>query len=340
VIIDLERFVAAERTYWKKLEELVDKLEDDPGFKMDLEQLKEFHYLYDRTSAGLGKVSTFASEPELRRYLESLVARAYGEIHEIREKPHRLQPARWFLVSFPQTVRRHAGALWLSVGLMLAGALFGGLALALDSGAKPIIIPPQFAHLYGDPSERVAFEERQGRREDGAMHTTFSSTLIANNTRVSILAMAMGITWGAGTILILFYNGIILGAVAGDYALAGEIKFLLGWLLPHGSIEIPAILIAGQAGLVLGGAVIGWGTRDPMRLRLRKVTPDLVTLIFGVAILLVWAGLVEAFLSQYHEPVISYSTKIAFGTLELAVLALFLWKAGTPSERRTPPPHV
>ena len=49
----------------------------------------------------------------------------------------------------------------------------------------------------------------------------------------------------------LFYNGVILGAVAVDYVRAGETKFLLGWLMPHGVIEIPAILIAGQAGFML-----------------------------------------------------------------------------------------
>jgi hypothetical protein len=52
----------------------------------------------------------------------------------------------------------------------------------------------------------------------------------------------------------------------------------------------------------------------------------------GVAVLLVWAGLVEAFLSQYHEPVIPYSVKICFGLVELALLILFLSKAGTAAE--------
>jgi len=131
-------------------------------------------------------------------------------------------------------------------------------------------------------------------------------------------------TWGVGTIAMLFYNGVILGAVVGDYALAGQWKFLLGWLLPHGSFEIPAILIAGQGGLVLGGALIGWGRRTALTTRLRQISRDLVTLILGVGVLLVWAGIVEAFLSQYHEPVLPYWAKITFGAVELCLLALFL----------------
>src|SRR2546426_11363809 len=141
-------------------------------------------------------------------------------------------------------------------------------------------------------------------------------------------------TWGVGTIIMLFYNGVILGAVAADYLLAGQTKFLAGWLLPHGSFEIPAILIAGQAGLILGGALIGWGKRTALRSRLRNVSRDLVTLILGVGILLVWAGFVEAFLSQYHEPVVPYELKIAFGIVELILLSLFLARSG--AERGSP----
>ena len=158
--------------------------------------------------------------------------------------------------------------------------------------------------------------------------------LMTHNTKVSIFTLTLGSTWAVGTIIMLFYNGVILGAVAVDYVLAGQTKFLAGWLLPHGSFEIPAILIAGQGGLILGRAMIGWGGRASLKTRLRAISKDLVTLIFGVAVLLIWAGIVESFLSQYHEPVIPYSVKISFGLVELALLAWLLAKSGSsPSGR-------
>jgi uncharacterized membrane protein SpoIIM required for sporulation len=109
-----------------------------------------------------------------------------------------------------------------------------------------------------------------------------------NNITVSIRAMAFGMTWGIGTIVLLFYNGVIVGLVGADYIQAGQTPFLLGWLLPHGSFEIPAVIIAGQAGLVLGGALLGRGDRAPLAVRLRSVAPDIATLIGGVAVMLVW----------------------------------------------------
>ena len=122
---------------------------------------------------------------------------------------------------------------------------------------------------------------------------------------------------------------VILGALAFDYIHAGQTEFLLGWLMPHGVIEIPAILIAGQAGLVLAGALVGWGKRISLATRLREVAGDLMTLIFGVGLLLIWAGFIESFLSQYHEPVIPYAVKIAFGCVELLLLCLYLSRAGS-----------
>jgi len=333
VIIDLHKFLTTERPHWIELEQILAKLESEPNWRMDLAQLKHFHYLYERTSADLGKIVTFASEPETRHYLESLVARAYGEIHESRDKAARWQPFQWFFQVFPQTFRRHIRAFWLSLAITLGGCLFGGLALALDPDSKPVLMP--FSHLLGDPSERVKREEQSTHDHLAGERGGFSAFLMTHNTQVSIFLLALGATWGAGTILLLFYNGVILGAVSVDYILAGQTKFLAGWLLPHGAFEIPAILIAGQGGLILGGALIGWGRSTSLTNRLRAVAPDLVTLMFGVAIMLIWAGLVESFLSQYHEPILPYSFKIVFGLIELALLSMLLGKSGRSTQRLT-----
>ncbi|HUS36145.1 MAG TPA: stage II sporulation protein M, partial [Verrucomicrobiae bacterium] len=151
---------------------------------------------------------------------------------------------------------------------------------------------------------------------------------------VSVLTLSLGMTYGVGTIISLFYNGIILGAVSWDYIMDGQTAFLLGWLLPHGVIEIPAILIAGQAGMLLASALIGWGRRATVRQRLREISNDLLTLIGGVALLLVWAGIVEAFLSQRHEPEIPYIIKILFGVVELVMLCVFLSRSGRARETK------
>jgi len=332
VIVDLQRFVQSERVTWTELERRLDQLEASSAQRMTIGELQRFHLLYERTAADLARLNTFSAEPETRRYLETLIARAYGEIHETREKRRRLRPVRWFFQTLPQTFRKHVRAFYLSVAITIVGAMFGGFAIAFDPSSKAVLMP--FPHLLQDPAKRVAEEERlrggAGSPADrlSGRKSSFSAQLMTHNTHVSIFTMALGVSYGVGTTVVLFSNGIMVGAIAVDYVRAGQTKFLLGWLLPHGVIEIPAILIAGQAGLILALAMIGWGRRVPLSMRLREVSNDLVTLIFGVACLLVWAGFIEAFLSQYHEPVIPYELKIGFGLVELTLLVLFLSRSG------------
>ncbi len=330
MIIDLTKFISVEEPFWRELEEILKKLEERQDLSMNLEQTERFHYLYERAASDLARLGTFASEPETRRYLESLVGRAYGEIHESRQKSKRFNPFTWFLVTFPQTFRRHFRAFALSAAITLVGVVFGGFALALDPDAKAILMP--FEYLQGNPEDRVAWEESAESDRLAGNKANFSAFLMTHNIQVAVTTLALGVTWAAGTILVLFSTGVMLGSIIVDYVRAGQTAFLTGWLLPHGSFEISAILIAGQAGLLLGRAMIGTGRRQSLRQRMRSISNDLVVLISGVALMLVWAGFVESFFSKYHQPVIPYWAKISFGTFELAGLILFFWKSGrTPS---------
>lgn len=326
MIVDLPRFLASERPYWRELEQYLTAFEKNPDDAPPLKEMERFHYLYQRTSSALTKVAHLSSERELRQYLEALVGRAHAEIQESRGPRIAFQPWRWFTRDFPRAFRRHLPAFAVTLALTAAGILFGVLGMASDPEARHVFLP--FGHADQTPAERVAAEQKnQGKNLDGAK-TAFSAHLMTHNTQVSLLCMALGMTYGFGTIVLLFYNGAMLGAICFDYVMGGQSVFLLGWLLPHGVIEIPAILLAGQAGLLLGHALIGWDSRTPLADRMKSSLPDIVHIIGGVAVLLVWAGIVEAFLSQYHEPVLPYAVKIGFGIVEFALFVSFLSYSG------------
>jgi uncharacterized membrane protein SpoIIM required for sporulation len=331
MIIDLPRFVEAERPHWTALEKTLAWLDLNPGGRLTIEQAARFQALYERAGDDLTRVASFAGEGELQGYLAWLVSRAYAEIHETRHHiPFR--PWRWFTVEFPNTFRRHIRAFQLAGLLTLLGAALGGFAIRYDPDAKAVLMP--FDNLRLTPAERVAMERAQQGQQLTGKKATFSAQLMTHNTQVAFTTLALGMTFGFGTVILLFYNGLLLGAVAVDYITGGQTTFLLGWLLPHGVIEIPAILIGGQAGLAIAHALIGWGDRTSRAERLRHISRDVVTLAGGVAILLVWAGLVEAFVSQYHEPVVPYGLKIAFGLIEALLLATFLARSGISGESR------
>src|SRR5258706_9997547 len=124
MIIDLPRFIEAERPSWTELETMLVRLGGEPDAALSLDEAKRFHFLYQKVSADLGRVATFASEPELKRYLESLTARAYGEIHETRERGSRFRPVQWFAVEFPRVFRKQFGAFLVSAIITIVGMLF------------------------------------------------------------------------------------------------------------------------------------------------------------------------------------------------------------------------
>ncbi len=326
MILDLDRFIEREQPRWRELEAMLGKLEAAPGVRLDLDGSLRLHYLYQKAGADLAKVRGQSAAPQLRAYLEALVARAYAEIHENRARASAFSPRRFFTRDFPAAFRRNLAAFWLAVAVTLAGSAAGGALVRWDPEAKEVLLP--FDHLMGSPRERVAREEGSPDRILRQPKSYFSSYLMTNNIKVAILTLVTGFAFGFGPLVLLFYNGVVLGAVAYDYLAAGQGRFLAGWLLPHGSFEIPAILIAGQAGFLLGAQLLK-GSRDggSMR-RLRAAAPDAVILVGGLAAMLVWAGIVEAFFSQYHEPVLPYAVKIGFGCVELTALAAYLGWAG------------
>lgn len=326
MIFDLQRFTAAEKPYWQELEAQLRTAGENPFQRRDVETAARFFYLYQRAAAGLARVGELSTDPETRAYLESLVGRAYAEIHSGSPDRRRFSPLQFLFETFPRAFRARLAVFWLALAITIAGIAFGSCAISFDPGAKPVLMP--FQQLLETPRQRVSREESAKRDRVGPVRNSFAAELMTHNIQVAFFVLAAGASWGMGTIAILFYNGVTAGAVAADYIGSGYWKFLLGWLLPHGVIEIPAILIAGQAGLLLAGALIGYGDRSPRASRIRAIANDLVALAGGVAVLLLWAGVVEAFLSQYHEPVLPYLLKIGFGAAEFILLCCWLGLAG------------
>ncbi len=326
MILDLPRFIAAERKYWDELRLFLDRLQESPGITLTLDEMARLQYLYQRSSSALARLSRFAGELEVRQYLEALVARAYAECHPSAPRLQRFHPVRWFVTTFPRTFRKHFAAFALALALTVGGTVFGAAALAFDHDAKSVLMP--FSQLDEDPAQRVKREESAKADHMEGNKGRFAAQLMTHNIQVSLFTFALGVSWGVGSIFMLFYNGVTLGAVAADYIGSGQTQFLFGWLLPHGVIEIPAILVAGQAAFVLASALIGFHDSKRRSERLRASADDMLTLAGGAAVMLVWAGIIESFFSQYHAPVLPYGLKIAFGLVEFVALCFFLARAG------------
>ena len=172
MIVDMPKFIERESPYWRELEGMLDSLNGKRV--LDLEEVERLHYLYDRAASSLTRLATFTSERRTYRYLEALVARAYGEVHTTTEPVGKVRAVFWFLTIFPQTFRRWRRAFYVSCLVTAVGMVFGGIALAVDAAAKPVLLP--FEHLQGRPSERV----RKRRGKDCSIRSCSSPTSKVN----------------------------------------------------------------------------------------------------------------------------------------------------------------
>jgi uncharacterized membrane protein SpoIIM required for sporulation len=146
-----------------------------------------------------------------------------------------------------------------------------------------------------------------------------SSGIIANNVQITFFAFASGILAGAGTIMLLLFNGVHLGSVAGLYDASGGGRLLWTFVAPHGVIELTAACIAGGAGVWMGSALIlpGRSTRmHALTVRAREA----VALLAGTTALLIVAGLIEGFISP--API---STEAKLVVAAVAALACFAY---------------
>ena len=340
MILDLERFQAQARPRWRDLESLLAVLEARPDRRLNPAEAEQLQELYVRTAADLNRVTHGTLAYELRQYLERLVARAYAELYYAPpERSEIWRPRRWLRIFtvFPETFRRQARYFALALLITLLGCTLGGLAVHYDPASVDVLLP---AEDLRNPAQRVHEEEQgQGRHMDSAQtEAAFSAQLIRHNIQVSLLAAALGVTFGIGTALLLFENGILLGAVAVRYTQQGFGLFMSAWLLPHGAFEIPSILIAGQAGFYLARLLL----RRREDRNVREAMKEWLVLVAGLAMMLVWAGLMEAFFSQHHAPVLPYGFKIAVAISELVLLTIYLLmvgrrKIGTEADSLVPP---
>jgi uncharacterized membrane protein SpoIIM required for sporulation len=151
-----------------------------------------------------------------------------------------------------------------------------------------------------------------------------ASGIITNNVRVAIACFAGGIFLGVGSLALLGFNGLMIGATAGHFANQGLLGYLLEFILGHGLLELFAIWVAGAAGFLLGRSVVAPGNlsrSDALVLSGRTA----VRMVGGAAVLLVASGLIEGFVSAGGGDV-TFRATASVGSL--AFLAAYLLNGG------------
>jgi uncharacterized membrane protein SpoIIM required for sporulation len=159
--------------------------------------------------------------------------------------------------------------------------------------------------------------ERRGLGSSGMMTFFYAG----HNPQVSIIEGAVGAgTMGFYSIVMLFQNGAILGALGSEMQSVHKLPFLISSLVPHGIPEMSGIIFAGAAGLRFGWAILVPGIYSRGE-SLRRSAKDGVTMIVTGVFLCFIAAPIEGFFS--FSPAIPQEVKFGFACVSLVVWIYF-----------------
>ena len=292
---------------------------------MTHDQLRELALLYRQTAADLSTAREHRVDAQLAAYLNQLLGRAHNLIYSGRARRPR-GVVTFYTTTFPRVFRATWRYTAAATMLFLLGAA-GGTAVSLaDPGFQRFL-------LGGEMMDTI---ERREMWTHGilAVKPLASSAITTNNLSVAFAAFAMGITAGIGTAWIMLLNGVLIGVIGTACLRAGLSVSLWSFVAPHGALELPAIFIAGGAGLVLGRGLLDPGTL-PRREAIAEAGGRAIRLLLGVIPLLIVAGMIEGFVSPVP---IEAATKFVIGGSMLLLLTLYLAAAGRSAPREAPAP--
>ncbi len=278
--------------------------------------------LYRRLCQQLALARKRGYSPVVTVRLQELMQRGHNLLY--RTPPPRWQRAVQFLLAdFPHLVRSEAACMWAATALFVVplAAMFVLLQFY-----------PELIHGLMSPQEVASLERMYDPSNDSTKLGRESGTdwamfghYIMNNISIGLRTFASGLLAGVGTILVLIFNGITIGAVFGHLQQIGSGDPLWRFVAGHAPFELTAIVLAGGAGLRLGFNLIAPGRRSRLDALVAGGRKG-AKLCLGVAFMLLVAAFIEAFWSstQSIPAPVKYTVSAVLWTLVLA----WLWRGG------------
>ncbi len=311
-------FVTRNKPDWAELESLVARARRLRG-RLSPEQVQRLDLLYRRVTIQLAQVRTRTCDHSLAVYLNQLAAGAHSVIY-LNPRNRVLRRIGSFVAhGFAQTVARNWRYHAASAALLVLGAVAAYYAATRDVLATYALLPAGEIRTPGMTKEQLVQILRCGREFDGGFKFLFASFLFTHNLKVGLLSMCLGVLAGVPTVLLVLYNGMILGAFLSVHVQAGVGTEAWAWILPHGITEIGAIILCGGVGLRLGRAVVAPGLETRAQ-SLVNAGNEAIRTSIGIAGMLCLAAYIESYVRQSH---LSTGGRFAYAAATAAFWAFY-----------------
>ena len=294
LVLKSQRFRAEREADWRRLEELLDRIETRSAKALSDEDMIALPALYRAALSSLSVARAISLDQAVIAYLEGLCTRAYFSVYGARANLGE-RIGRFFRTDWPRAV----AALWretLLSGLVMGlAALVAFLLVGQDPDWYYSFIPGEMAGGRTPASSTEALRDTlYGDSGTGDGLSAFAAFLFTHNARIAIFAFALGFAFCLPTGLLIAYNGCTLGAFVALFVSRGLGADVGGWLLIHGVTELLAVVLAGAAGFRIGWAIAFPGALSRTAAA-AQAGREAATVMAGVVVMLFVAGLLEGF---------------------------------------------
>ncbi|MEH2267659.1 MAG: stage II sporulation protein M [Nostoc sp.] len=287
--MNIQRWIARRELNWQRLDALLRQIEKKGLKSLRAIEIRELASLYRSVAADLARARTQQIGNTLIQSLQCLTTRAYTQIYQGSRRQEWQAILEFYRWGLPSVVQKAFVYIAAATALFLLGALVAWWYSWQNPSFMPLIVPESLI-------TKVRDEHKLWMGSIVGVEPLASSGIMINNLSVSFGAVAGGMTTGAYTAYLMIFNGLLIGAVG---TLVGQNNLAYpfwAFVLPHGSLELPAIFFAGGAGFLLARAIL-----FPGKYRrgdaLKFYGSQAVQLVFGIVPMLIIAGVIEGFFS-------------------------------------------
>lgn len=313
--MNIQRWMARRETSWRQLDTLLTQAEKSGLRSLSAGQVRQMAGLYRSVSADLARAQGHGVSQTVVKDLQRLTNRSYSQIYQSSRRQEWQALWEFCRYGFPAAVQQSWKYIAIATALFVSGGLVGWWFAWRDPAFLTLVLGQEFV-------EEVKTSQELWTVSIMGVEPVASSGIMINNIGVSLGAMVGGITMfvpqlpmitppGAFTVFVLVFNGLMIGCVGVLVAQANLAYDLWAFVFPHGALELPAIFMAGGAGLLLARGILLPGPYRRVD-ALKRYGLQAAQLLYGIVPMLVIAGLIEGFFSP--QDWIPNPLKYAVGT--------------------------
>jgi uncharacterized membrane protein SpoIIM required for sporulation len=272
--------------------------------------------LYVHLVNDLSYAQTYYPKSKTILYLNNLAAKAFQKIYKTkREDTNRF--VHFWKIEVPLIIyqyRRYVLYAFLIFGTFIG---IGALSAAFDDSFVRLILGDHYVNMT---LENIEAGDPVAVYKSGSNWGSFFGITL-NNLYVGIKSFIYGVFGGLGTGLVLFYNGIMIGAFQYFFYAEDVLWESVRGIWIHGSMEIFAIVIEGAAGLILGASILFPKTFSRMT-SFKMGMKDGVKILISTFPFTFAAGFLEGYVTRYSNTMPNWLS-VSIILLTLSIISFY-----------------